>query len=134
MGAHCILIVQERHCQKVRDKRKNGQESAARTDRESERRREEKRQSCWCCRYQRKACRMAQALTEKLEHTGLVEQERVASAPQSEHLARTPEPPSPKKKEQGHLSKSQNRDEGNTQGGKDPHLGDKEKSQSERTK
>ena len=71
-----------------------------RTERESDnRRREEKWQTCWCCRDQQRACRMAQALAEKLEHTGLDEKERVASAPQREQLARTPEPPLPKGKQ-----------------------------------
>ena len=35
---------------------------------------------------------MAQALAEKLEHTGPAEKERVASVPQREQLARTPKP------------------------------------------
>ena len=39
------------------------------------------------------ACRMAQASAEKLEHTGPAEKERVASAPQSEQLAKMPKPP-----------------------------------------
>ena len=60
---------------------------------------EEKWQTCWCCPDQQRACRMAQALAEKLEHTGPAEKERVASAPQREQLARTPEPPLPKGKE-----------------------------------
>ena len=34
--------------------------------------------------------------SEKLEHTGPAEKERVASVPQREQLARTPEPPLPK--------------------------------------
>ena len=34
----------------------------------------------------------AQASAEKLEHTGHAEKERVASVPQREQLARTPEP------------------------------------------
>ena len=38
-----------------------------RTERESDnRRREEKWQTCWCCRDQQRACRMAQASAEKL--------------------------------------------------------------------
>ena len=41
---------------------------------------------------------MAQALAEKLEHTGPAEKERVASVPQREQLARTTEPPLPKGK------------------------------------
>ena len=64
-----------------------------RTERESDRRRrEEKWQACWCCRDQQRACRMAQASAEKLERTEPAEKERVASVPQREHLARTPEP------------------------------------------
>ena len=44
----------------------------ARTERESDnRRREEKWQTCWCCRDQQRVCRMAQASAEKLEHTGV---------------------------------------------------------------
>ena len=38
---------------------------------------EEKRQACWCFRDQRKACRMAQASAEKLEHAGPAGKERV---------------------------------------------------------
>ena len=63
------------------------------------RRREEKWQTCWCCRDQQRACRMAQASAEKLEHTGPAEKERVASVPQREQLAKIPEPPLPKGKE-----------------------------------
>ena len=71
----------------------------ARTERESDnRRREEKWQTCWCCRDQQRACSMAQASAEKLEHTGPAEKERVASVPQREQLASTPEPPLPKGK------------------------------------
>ena len=70
-----------------------------RTERESDsRRREEEWQTCWCCRDQLKACRMAQALAEKLEHTGPVEKKRVASVPQRKQMASTPEPPFPKGK------------------------------------
>ena len=50
------------------------------TERESDnRRREEKWQTLWCCRDQQRACRMAQASAEKLEHTEPAEKERVAS-------------------------------------------------------
>ena len=41
---------------------------------------------------------MAQASAKKLEHTGPAEKERVASVPQREQLASTPEPPLPKGK------------------------------------
>ena len=60
-----------------------GEDRVARTERESDRmRREEKWQTCWCCRDQQRACRMAQVSAEKLEHTGPAEKERVASVPQ----------------------------------------------------
>ena len=62
------------------------------------RRREEKWQSCWCCRDQQRASRMAQVSAEKLEHTGPAEKESVASVPHREQLASTPEPPLPKGK------------------------------------
>ena len=71
----------------------------ARTELESaRRRREEKWQACWCCQDQQRACRMAQASAEKLEHTGPVEKERVASVPHREQLASTPESSLPKGK------------------------------------
>ena len=41
---------------------------------------------------------MAQASAEKLEHTRPAEIERVASVPQKEQMARTPEPSLPKGK------------------------------------
>ena len=56
----------------------------------------EKWQACWCCRDQQRAYRMVQASAEKLEHTGPAENERMASVPQREQLANTPEPPLPK--------------------------------------
>ena len=62
------------------------------------RRREEKWQTCWCCQDQQRACRIAQASAEKLEHTGPAETERVALVPQRKSLARTLEPPLPKAK------------------------------------
>ena len=59
---------------------------------------EEKWQNCWCCRDQQRASRMVQASAEKLEHTGPTEKKRVASVPQGEQLASTPEPYFPKGK------------------------------------
>ena len=70
----------------------------ARTERESNRRREEKWQTLWCCRDQQRSCRMAQASGEKLEHTGSAEKERVASVPQRKQSASTLEPFLPKGK------------------------------------
>ena len=83
--------------------------SAMRTERKSDRsRREEKGQTYWCCRDQQSACRMVQASAEKLEHARPAEKERVASVPQREQLASTPEPYLPKKKEQSCQSKAPN--------------------------
>ena len=59
---------------------------------------EEKWQTFWCCGDQQRACRMAQASAEKFENTGPAEKERMASVPQREQLASTPEPPLPKGK------------------------------------
>ena len=36
----------------------------------------EKSQTCWCCRDQQRACRMAQTSAKKLEHTGPAEKEK----------------------------------------------------------
>ena len=56
----------------------------AKTERESgRRRRDEKWQTCWCCRDYLRACRMVQDSLEKLEHTEPAEEDRVASEPQS---------------------------------------------------
>ena len=87
-------------CQRVSGKRKDGgEDGVARTERESDsRRREEKWQTCWCCRDQRRACKMVQASAEKLEHNGPTEKEIVASVAQKEQLASTLEPPLPKGK------------------------------------
>ena len=57
-------------CQKIKGRTKKGKHNK---NRESERAREEKWQSCWCCRDQRRACRMEQTSAEKLEHNGHAE-------------------------------------------------------------
>ena len=74
---------------------------------------------------------MAQASAEKLEHTGPAEKERVASVPQREHLARTPEPPLPKGKGTEPSVQSTRSSGGESQGGREPHLGEKERDRSE---
>ena len=84
-----------------------------RTERESGRRRRKKmRQTCWCCRDQQRACRMAQASAEKLEHTGPAEKKRMVSVPQREQLASRTEPPLPKGKETEPQSRVPDRKEG----------------------
>ena len=55
---------------------------------------------------------MAQTLTEKLERTGPAEKERVVAMPQSEQLARTPEPFLSKEKEHSHLFQLPDREVG----------------------
>ena len=71
-----------------------------RTERESDsRRREEKWLTCWCCRDQQIACRIAQALAEKLRILDMMKKEKVALVPQREQLVSTPEPSFPKEKE-----------------------------------
>ena len=81
---------------------------------------EEKWQTCWCCRDQQRACRMAQASAEKLEHTGPAETERVASVLQREQLTSTPEPPLPKGKGTEYQITR-----GDSQSGREPHLGER---------
>ena len=99
-----------------------------RTERESDRRkREEKSQTCWCCRDLQRACRMTQASAEKLEHTGPAKKGRSASVPQREQLASTPEPSLPKKKQQSRQSRAPDRKGGESQGKREPHLGEKER-------
>ena len=88
-GTHSRLTEEEERedssCQRVSDKRNNGgQDRVARTERESDNRRDEKWQTCWCCRDQQRARRMANASAKKLEYTGPAEKERVASVSQRE--------------------------------------------------
>ena len=73
---------------------------------------------------------MAQDSTEKLEHTGSAEKERVASVPQREQLVSTPEPPMPKKEELSRQSKEPDCKVGESQGKRMPQLGEKEGNQS----
>ena len=75
---------------------------------------------------------MAQASAEKLEHTGPAQKERVASVPQREQLARTPEPPLRKRKGANPSVQSiRSSGGGESQGGREPHLGEKEGNRSE---
>ena len=74
---------------------------------------------------------MGQALAEELEHNESAEKERVASVPQREQLASTPDPPCQKEKEQSRLFKASNREVGESQGERVPHLGEKEGSKRE---
>ena len=88
-----------------------------RTELESDRRRrEDKWQTCWCCRNQQRACRIVQASAEKLEHTGPAEKEQVASVPQREQFAqRRQSCLGQKEKEQSDPFKSPDREVGVSQ-------------------
>ena len=103
-----------------------------RTERESDRRRrEEKWQTC-CCRDQQRACRKVLASAEKLEHTGPAEKEWSRCHRESNwqvchsHLCQ-------KEKEQGRQSRVPDREGGEGQGEREPHLGEKEGDQNEST-
>ena len=73
---------------------------------------------------------MAQASAEKLEHTGPDEKERVASVPQRKQLASTPERLCQEEKEQSRQSRVPDHAGGESQGGREPHFGEKEEDQS----
>ena len=89
-------------------------------------------QTCWCCRDQQKACRIAQASAEKkLEHAGPVEKERVASMPQRECSWQVRQSRlCQKEKQQSRLSKAPSREMGESQGEREPHHGEIEEDQS----
>ena len=67
---------------------------------------------------------MVQASAEK--HTGPAEKERVASVPQREQLARMPEPPLPKGKRNRAVCPEYQIMRGESQGGRELHLGESE--------
>ena len=99
----------------------------AKTERESDRRRrEEKWQTCWCCQDQQRACRMAQVSAEKL---GLPKRKEwpqcLRESIWQEHRSR------PCQKEQSRLSRVPDYEGGESQGGREPHLGESEGDQSE---
>ena len=137
-GTHWNLIEQEREdisyqiCRRDSGKRKNGgRDRVARTERESDnRRREEKWQTCWCCRDQQRACRMVQASAKKLEQTSPAVKERVASVLQRKQLARTPKRLLPRGEGQSRLSRVPEHKGVESQGEREPLLGEKEGDQS----
>ena len=98
----------------------------ARTKRESKRRRREvKWQTCWCCRDQQRACRIAQASAEQLNYTGPTEKERVASMPQKQQLAST-KTAIGKEKKQSRLSRALHCEREENQGEREPHFVERE--------
>ena len=98
-----------------------------RTERESDsRRREEKWQTCWCCRDQQKTCRMAQASAEKLEQTGPAEKAKSGLSATERAVGKYAGAALTKKeKEQSCQSRVLDHEEGESQGGREPHLGEK---------
>ena len=74
---------------------------------------------------------MAQASAEKLEQTGPAEKERVASVPQREQLASTPEPSMSKEKGTAVCPEYQIMRGERVKVGQEPHLGEREEDQSE---
>ena len=97
----------------------------ARTERELDNRRKEKWQTCWCFRDQLRACRMAQALAEKLEHTGPAEKERVASVPERAVGKNAGAAFAKRKRNRAVCPKHQIMRGGESQGGREPHLGER---------
>ena len=84
--------------------------------------REEKWQTCWRCQDQQRACRIAQALAEKIELIRPAKRERVASVPQREQLASTPSRLCLKEKQQNRLYRAPDCEVGKSQGEREPHL------------
>ena len=74
---------------------------------------------------------MAQALAEKLEHTGPAEKERVASVPQREQLASMSELSLPRGEGTEPSFQRPDHEVGESQGGRKPHFGEREEDQSE---
>ena len=72
---------------------------------------------------------MAQTSAKKLEHTRSDEKERVVSLPPREQLASTPEPTLPKGTESS-VQSTRSWGGRETQGGREPHLGEREGNQS----
>ena len=100
-GTHCSLVEQYERKQflsEIKVKGKMEEKTKWRGQSENQIVGEEKWQTCWCCRDQQRACRMAQASVERLEHSEPAEKKMVASVPQIEQLASTPEPSLPKEK------------------------------------
>ena len=115
-GTNCSLTVQEERTVPARETEVKGKTKERTGWRESDGgRRDEKWQTYWCYRDQQIACRMAMASAEKLGHTGSAEKEwpqfhnNSSSQIRQSLLCRI-------EKEQSHLSRSQNREESESQG------------------
>ena len=136
LGSHCSLIEQEERedssCQinqRVSGKRKNGGEDrVVRTERESDRRgREEKWQTCWCCRDQYRNAEWPRLQRKNLNILSLPKSKKW---PRCHRESRWQERQSHlclEEKEQSRQSKAPDREAGESQGGRDPHLGERER-------
>ena len=81
----------------------------ARTERESDgRRREKKWQTCWCCRDQQRACRMAQASAKHLNILGLLKRKEWPQCHRESSWQERRSHLCQKEKEQGRISKAPN--------------------------
>ena len=90
---------------------------------------EEKRQTCWCCRDQQRACRMAQASAETLNLLGLLKRSGLSATERA--VGKYARATLAKEKEQSRLSRVADREGEKSQGWQEPHLGKKEGDQSE---
>ena len=90
------------------------------------RRRETKRKSCWCCQDQRRSCRMVQASAETLNMLELPKRKRWSQCDKDSSLQVHQSLLCEKEKEQSQLSESLAYEEGESQGGKELHLVEKE--------
>ena len=98
LGTDCRWIVNRRekqflaHAPEICGKRKDGGENCvSRTEQESERRKREMA-NLLVLPTPTDACKMAQALVEKLDRAGNVKKKRMGSVSQTAQLTRTPEP------------------------------------------
>ena len=139
-GTHCSLIKREERedssCQIrhiVSGKRKNGGEDrVTRAVRKSNRRRRDQNwQTCWCCRDQQRARRMAQASAEKLDILGLLRRKEWSQCHRESRWQVFGSRLCQKVKEKCHLSRAPDHEGGESQGEREPHLGEREGDQSE---
>ena len=97
----------------------------ARTERESDkRRREEKWQTLWCCRDQQRACRMAQASAKNWNVLGLPKRKEWPQCHRESSWQERRSRPCQMEKEQSRLSRVPDHEGGESQDGREPHLGE----------
>ena len=92
---------------------------------------EEKSKTCWCCRDQQRACRRGQALAENLNILSLVKRKEWPQCHRGSSWQERRSRPCQKKKEQSHHSRVPDHERGKSQGGREPHLGERGGSEQE---